>query len=194
MSDRPEPASESPTDRRRSYWGAIRTRKEEILSVREEITRHRGPLAAAIDRTGDVLAHPVFFTGMLVAHVGWVVANAGWIPGLRPWDPYPFMLLATIASAEAPFIALLILMRQNRDRRIDELREEVALQVDLHVEREATQALRMLARIEEKLGLEPEDREDLGRMTDELDPRHLMKDIEERLVEAEGTPPASAEK
>lgn len=91
---------------------------------------------------------------------------------------------------EAPFIALLVLMRQHRDQRIDELREEVALQVDLHVEREATRILRMLARIQDRLEIET-DAEDpyLDRMMEELDPRHLLRDVEERLEEAEEHPP-----
>ncbi len=161
--------------------------------MREEMTRRRSWLAAGIDRAGNLLAHPVFFTVLLAAHLGWVAANLGWIPGVPAWDPYPFMLLATIASAEAPFIALLILMRQHRDQRIDELREEVTLQVDLHVEREATKALRMLAAIHEKLGIETEAGEDLDRMTEELDPRLLLEDLEERLEEAEEAPPTGTE-
>jgi uncharacterized membrane protein len=186
MEERPDPP------RRSGYWGAIRKRKEEILSVREEMAKRRSWLAAGIDWVGDLLANPVFFTVLLAAHVGWVVANVGWLPGVRPWDPYPFMLLATIASAEAPFIALLILMRQHRDQHIDELREEVTLQVDLHVEREATKALRMLAAIHEKLGIETENEGDLERMTEELDPRLLLEDLEERLEEAEEVPPTGS--
>ena len=56
-----------------------------------------------------------------------VVLNLPVFPWFRPWDPYPFILLATFASAEAAFIALLVLMYQRRNARISELREEVSL-------------------------------------------------------------------
>lgn len=174
----------------RGYWQSIRERKDEIVSVRRELSKHRGWLGTAIDKTGNLLAHPLFFVAVAAAHAAWIVLNTGWIPGVRPWDPYPFMMLATIASVEAPFIALLILMRQHRDQRVDELREEVSLQVSLHVEREATRALRMLRRIEEHLGMEP-DRDDphLDRMMEDLDPRHLLEEVEASLEESESHPP-----
>lgn len=180
---------------RRGYWRAIRARKDEILSVREEMTRRRGWLGAVIERTGSLLAHPGFFFVMLALHAAWLILNARWIPGVEPWDPYPFVMLATVSSVEAPFIALLVLMRQHRDQRIDELREEVSLQVNLHVEREATRTLRMLRRIEERLGIPEDDRDpDLDRMTDELDPRVLLQNVEESLEEIQGPPPGEGEK
>lgn len=179
--------------RRRGYWRSIRERKDEILSIRREMSKRRRWLGGAIDRTGDLLAHPVFFFAMLAAHAAWLLLNSGWIPGLPPWDPYPFLLLATITSVEAPFIALLILMRQHRDQRIDELREEVALQVELHVEREATRLLRMLRRIEDHLGIEGDEEDPyLDRMMEELDPEHLLRDVEESLEESGAAPPDEA--
>jgi uncharacterized membrane protein len=174
---------------RSDYWRDIRRRKEEIVSVREEMTRRRTRLAAAIDRTGEILAHPVFFALVVAAHLAWLLLNSGWIPGVTPWDSYPFAMLATIASAEAPFIALLILMRQSRDQHIDELREEVSLQVELHMERETSRALEMLAAIQDHLGIERPDDDDLERMTDPVDPRDLIRSLRERLDEAEETPP-----
>jgi uncharacterized membrane protein len=181
--------------RQRGYWRSIRERKNEIISVREEQSKGRGWLAGAIDRTGNLLAHPGFFFSMATLHAAWLLLNTGWIPGVRPWDPYPFVMLATIASVEAPFIALLVLMRQHRDQRIDELREEVSLQVNLHVEREATRTLRMLRRIEEHLGLE-RDEEDphLDRMMEDLDPRHLLAEVEESLEESDAPPPGDADR
>lgn len=174
---------------RSAYWREIRERKKEIVSVREEMMRRRTRLAAVIDRTGDLLAHPVFFSAMLALHLAWLLLNSGWIPGVRPWDPYPFVFLATVASAEAPFIALLVLMRQSRDQRIDELREEVSLQVELHMERETSRALEMLAAIQDRLGIERPADDDLDRMTERVDPRDLLHDLRERLDEAEGAPP-----
>lgn len=173
------------------YWSEIHDRREEIVTVREEMTRERGPVGAVIDRIGMLIARPHFFAGLLLLHLAWIVANSGWIPGVDPWDPYPFMLLATIASAEAPFIALLVLMRQQRDQYVSELRDEVALQVELHMEREATTLLRMVDQIRDHLGIEDSiDEDGVDAMKEELDPRRLMRSLEEHLEEAEEEPPA----
>lgn len=177
------------TSGRSSYWRDIRERKEEIVSVREEVTRRRTPLAAVIDRTGELLAHPVFFAVVVAFHLAWLLLNSGWIPGVRPWDPYPFTFLATIASVEAPFITLLVLMRQRRDRHVEELREEVLLQVELHMERQTSRELEMLAAIQDRLGIDRPSDDDLERMTDPVDPEDLVHDLQERLDEAEGAPP-----
>jgi uncharacterized membrane protein len=109
--------------------------------------------------------------------VVWVVLNLPIFP-FEPWDPYPFVFLATFASAEAPFIALLILMYQRRSRRIAELREELDLQVSLHLERQMTVMLRLLAEVQGRLDITSrEDPALLDRLQTELDPKQLMQSL-----------------
>ena len=164
-------------------------RGEEILNVRTEMMRRRGAMAAAIDHTGAFLAHPFFLLGLLALHLGWVVVNIRALVPFEPWDPYPFVFLATIASAEAPFISLLILMRQRRDGRIEELREEIELQVSLHMEKKLTHVVRVLGRIQDKLGVEaPGGRALLTRHEEELDPQRLLEILEAHLEESESDP------
>lgn len=67
----------------RSYWQSIHRQRREILSVREEMTRDRGPIGAAIDRIGNLLANPVFFAALLAIHLVWMILNSGLLP-LRP--------------------------------------------------------------------------------------------------------------
>lgn len=165
----------------------------EILNLRRRIEADRGRSRRAVVWVGNVLARPAFFFALLLLHAGWVAANLpGWVPW-APWDPPPFPLLATIASVEAPFIALLILMRQEYDRRIAELREETALQVDLHVEREATAQLRLLVAVAERLGIERFDQIaesdgepplELDAMQRPLDPEHLVEETRRQLEES----------
>lgn len=165
----------------------------EILNVRRRAEAERGRGRQAVVWVGKVLARPAFFFALLLLHAGWVVANLpGWVPW-PPWDPPPFTLLATIASVEAPFIALLILMRQEHDRRIAELREETALQVSFHAEREASAQLRLLVAIADRLGIERleeiaetegEPRLDLAAMQRTLDPERLVEETRRQLEES----------
>lgn len=171
------------------HWGTLDERQRRIGSIREKVVRERRPVARAIDHVGRVLSSPPFFAALTAAHLLWIVANLGGIPGLEPWDPYPFTFLATLASVEAPIIALLILMRQERDRRVDELRNEVNLQVSLHVEQEQTVMIRALGALAERLELDFEGREDLQRLQEELDTERLVSLLEQRLEIAEDEEP-----
>ena len=159
-------------------------RAGEILNVRLEVARRQGPLADFIDLVARTLSGPGFFTAFLGAHLAWVIVNLPWMPW-EPWDPYPFVFLATVASAEAPFIALLILMHQHRQERINELRDELALQINLHIERKTSMTLRMLEDLYREMGRTP-DHEGIDRLKHDLDPRELMEQIREELDQAEG--------
>jgi uncharacterized membrane protein len=164
--------------RRSPHWNHVRKNAYEILNVRSEITRQQSKSGAMVEAIGRALAHPMFFIGLLAGHVLWVVLNLRIFPWFTPWDPYPFIFLATFASAEAPFVALLILMYQRRSSRISELREELSLQVSLHMERQMTIMLRVLGELQDKLDIASrEDPALLERLQQELDPRQLMQSL-----------------
>lgn len=178
--------AEPSMDRGNAHWGNIRKSAQEILNVRHEVRRRESPGAVLVDRIGRGLGRPGFFFTMLVTHVGWVVLNLPVFPW-QPWDPYPFVLLATITSAEAPLLALVVLMHQQREHRIGELREETSLQVALHVEREATMILRLLRELQEHAGAQSaQDPALLDRMKEFMDPRVLMGALEQGLDRDEG--------
>ncbi len=177
------------------HWEGIGKSAEEILNVRAEITHREGRVAGRIDAIGRVLARPAFFLAVLAAHVAWIALNLPVWPWWRPWDPYPFTFLATVASVEAPFITLLILMNQKRESRIAELREETNLQVSLHLEREVTVGLRLLRELQEAQGVRSrQDPELLERLQEYLDPQRLMDSLRRHLRqeerEARGDPTA----
>lgn len=160
---------------------------DEILNVRAEMVRRRGRLSAAVEEIGHAMASPSFFAGLAATHLLWILLNLPIYPWFAPWDPYPFTFLATVASVEAPFIALLVLMHQERESRIEELREETHLQVSLHSERELSVALRLLREIQQHQGIDTaEDLEVLERLQKDLNPQHLMENTRNDLRRAEG--------
>lgn len=156
------------------------------MTIRERETKRAGLLTTVLRSAGAALAHPVLFAAAAALHLGWVVANVG-VLGIEAWDPPPFMLLATIASVEAPLLALLILMRQQSDAKIAELREETALQISLHSERQTTTLIRLALEIQERLGVETNlDREKLDLMTDELEPDEVLWHAEKEVGDNPG--------
>ncbi len=175
----------SPQEPQGDHWSGVRRRKDDVLNVRREISRQEGVLGRAVHGVGSLLSSAWFFLALLGLHLGWIVANLEAWPWWEPWDPFPFTFLATLASVEAPLFALLILMRQERDREIEEIREEFELQVELHSERQTSALLEMMAQLHETAGVEATPPEGLEEMRTPLDPRRLLESVEEELADVE---------
>jgi uncharacterized membrane protein len=94
----------------------------------------------------------------------WILWNTGKIPGLEPFDPFPFGLLTMVVSLEAIILAIIVLISQNREARIGELREEVDLQINMITEEELTKLIKMVALQLEAQGIKPADDPDLERL------------------------------
>jgi len=50
----------------------------------------------------------------MVIYGFWILINLKLIPGIRAFDPYPFLLLSVVVSIEAIFLSTFVLMKQNR--------------------------------------------------------------------------------
>lgn len=82
--------------------------------------------------------------------LAWIAINTGLVPGIAPFDPFPFGLLTMVVSLEAIMLAIVVLISQDRAVKVDDLREEIDLQVDIITERELTKLMEMVAMLLEK--------------------------------------------
>lgn len=79
----------------------------------------------------------------------WVVLNvAGWV---KPWDPYPFILLNLALSFQAAYAGPIIMMSQNRQGDKDRLAAAVDHQVNLKAEMELSLLFKRVDDLEEQL-------------------------------------------
>jgi uncharacterized membrane protein len=114
--------------------------------------------------------------------VSWALVNTGLIPGVTPFDPFPFGILTLIVSAEGVFLAIFILISQNRMSRQADRRAHLALQVSMIAEQELTMLLRMQKRMGEHLGLDAgEVRADAERLMGETNVETIVEDLEAKL-------------
>jgi uncharacterized membrane protein len=120
-----------------------------------EAAEHRK--ATAGDRIADVITN---FSGSMtfvwlnvLSITGWMVVNLA-LPKPRHFDPFPFSLLTLVLSVEAIFLAIFILISQNRAARISEKRSHLDLQLNLLSEQENTKMLLMLEQIGNAVGAE----------------------------------------
>ena len=111
----------------------------------------------------------------------WMFWNSGKIPGVRPFDPFPFMGLSTVVSLEAIFLSLFILVSQNRATRRADERAHLDLQVNLLAEREATKTLRMLQALCASHGLAEATDAEVDQLLRETEPAMIARELEQQL-------------
>ncbi len=113
--------------------------------------------------------------------LAWILINTGKIPGIEPFDPYPFGFLTMVVSLEAIFLAIIVLVSQNREARVAELRDEIELQIDTVSEGEVTKLISLMVLLLEKQGVDMQGDPELRKMLRPMDNKKLQEDIEKEL-------------
>lgn len=107
----------------------------------------------------------------------WLYINLGYSPNFPIFDPYPFGLLTMIVSLEAIFLSIIVLISQNRESQITNLREEIDFQINANAEKEITKLLHLIAEIHHHLGLSTKHDEEVEEMKKPLDPEKIEQEI-----------------
>ncbi|CAN5187765.1 DUF1003 domain-containing protein [soil metagenome] len=110
----------------------------------------------------------------------WIVWNGGMF-GLTPFDPYPFGFLTMVVSLEAIFLAIIVLISQNRAAHIADMREELELQLSTISEEEITKVMSMLSMLLEKQGIDIGSDSELAAMLKPTSNDALEKELEQEL-------------
>jgi uncharacterized membrane protein len=164
-------------------YGDRRQRREgTVRAVRAVKARFASELTP-VERIANRLTVIAGSTAFLVFHVVWFTLWIGWnvAAGSHRFDPFPFGLLTMVVSLEAIFLSLFVLMTQNRESAIAEIREEVTLAVNLRVEEEVTKVLQLVAGLYSRLGQRVADDPELARMLQPLDAAGIERDLMEQL-------------
>jgi len=89
-----------------------------------------------------------------------------------------------VVSLEAIFLTIFVLMAQKRESAIAELREELALQVNLRIEEESTKVLQLVAGLYTRLGHRVAEDPELSDMMQPLDVAGLEKQLIDQIATA----------
>ena len=116
--------------------------------------------------------------------IGWFLINTGVIPGIKRFDPYPFILLAMIVSVEGVLLSTFVLMKQNRMQKRIDVRDQLDLQINLLSEKEITKTLQLLRAIADKLEVvpSPEEDEELTEMASTTSVDRLAERVQSDLI------------
>lgn len=110
----------------------------------------------------------------------WIILNVN-VFGNEPFDPYPFGFLTMVVSLEAIFLAIIVLISQNRAAHIADMREEIELQVSITAEEEITKIMSMLSMLLEKHGIDISNDPELVRMLKPMANHEIEERIEKEL-------------
>jgi len=144
--------------------------------IADAITRFCGSMAF-------IYMHLAWFGGWILWHF------VPRLPQALRFDPYPFQFFTFVVSLEAIFLSTFILISQNRQSRIAELRNHLDLQINLLSEQENSKVLAMLEALLQYHGLVQPDPE-VASLAEATAPDMLVEQIEKTLEHnQEGTTP-----
>src|ERR1700692_3669450 len=87
---------------------------EAISKLEHEALNRRTATERASDSIVKLIGNPTFLLVQVVLVVVWSIVNLNLIPSLRPFDPFPFGILALVVSSESVCLTIFVLMSQNR--------------------------------------------------------------------------------
>jgi uncharacterized membrane protein len=159
----------------------IRRRRKAIKSFKAKADAKRSPTEKFADLLTAKFGTIAFLTLNFVWFAVWIVINTGHVPGIKEFDPFPFGLLTMIVSLEAIGLAIIVLISQNREARVSELREEIELQLNTVSEGEVTKLINLMALLLEKQGVDISNDPELKKMLKPIDSAEMIRQLEEEL-------------
>jgi uncharacterized membrane protein len=179
MSREPERPADVLRDRRRRRLVANRA----FGALKAKHAAERTLMQSVADWLNDLASSARFFILHVIWFLIWITWNVGML-GLRPFDPYPFGLLTMVVSLEAIFLSIFVLMSQKRESAVAELREELALQVNLRMEEEVTKTLQLVAGLYTRLGHRVAEDPELSDMMQPLDIASIEEELSTQIAAA----------
>ncbi|MDP3770576.1 MAG: DUF1003 domain-containing protein [Candidatus Sungbacteria bacterium] len=156
-------------------------REEMLQSIQNRLSERR----AASEKLADALvwsAGTITFVAFhIVLFTAWIYINLGFVSGIGIFDPYPFNFLTMTVSLEAIFLAIFVLMSQNRESKTADLRQEFDVQVNIIAEREITKIIHMLAYTMNYLNVPYEKDAELRQMMRPLNIDEIREELEHQI-------------
>ena len=140
----------------------------------EKISHHQ----RALEHVGRTLGRPAFLAVTLLFVAAWIGAQ---MFGILTFDPPPFAWLQGILSASALFIAIVILITQNRQSSIEALNAHLDLQVNMLTEQKVSKVIQLLEELRRDLPMVKDRRDATAEALGEpADAHEMLEALEEK--------------
>ena len=155
--------------------------EEMLQSIQKRLNERR----TMSDKLADFLVWSAGTITFVIIHIVlfavWIMINLDFIPAIKIFDPYPFNFLTMTVSLEAIFLAIFVLMSQNRESKTADLRQEFDVQVNIIAEREITKIIHMLAYVMNHLNISYEKDAELRQMMRPLNIDEIREQLEHQI-------------
>jgi uncharacterized membrane protein len=153
-----------------------------VIRLEREVRERRTATDRAIDNITAFCGSVTFVWVHVAWFAAWIMLDV--IRHGQTFDPYPYQLLTLIVSLEAIMLSTFILISQNRDAKLNDRRNHLALQIALLSEQESTKMLKMLDRISHKLEIADDSDPTIEVLEESTRPERLVQQID-KAMEAE---------
>ena len=164
-----------------AFQRRLKSRRRVVQSFEARINANR----SLSERIADFITARLGTMSFLLINVfwffSWVTINLGYIPGVSIFDPFPFGLLTMTVSLEAIFLAIVVLISQNRSAKIDDLREEIELQINTISEEEITKMIELQVLLLEKNGIDVSKDKELQQMLEPTDTEKIENTLKDQI-------------
>lgn len=157
--------------------GVVHRNIRALMEVRRQVEQQRNLQDRMVDAITSFAGSVRFVYLHVLLFGGWLVINVGLISWIKPFDPFPFVMLAMWASVEAIFLSTFVLITQNRMSQVAERRAELDLHISLLAEHEVTRLLTMVEAIGNHMGVRFES-ERLEELKKDVAPERVLDEID----------------
>src|ERR1035437_8113050 len=127
-----------------------------------------------------------FLNLTLIFFLLWIIVNLGLVPSITPFDLYPFNWLVTLVQLFSIVLSIIILISQNQETRINEVRQQMDFEINVRAEHEITKILHMLEEIHTELGIAKVDKK-LEQMKETINISEIKEAVEQVIEEKNNT-------
>lgn len=157
------------------------TARHNIKSLKAKYMAKRTFLEKLADWMTEIFGSIPFLIINVTWFIAWIIINQGLFPLIQPFDPFPYGLLTMVVSLEAIILSTFVLISQNRISKIDNLREELDLHIDVITESELTKVMKLNTLILQKIGIDLSKDKELEKMLKPLDQYSIQKSLEKQV-------------
>lgn len=157
------------------------SRRRILKSIKAKANANRSVMEKLADFMTSKFGSNTFLSLNVLLFAFWWLVNSGTWPIMKPFDPFPYNFLTMLVSLEAIILAIFVLISQNRTSKIDDLREEIHLQLDIISERELTKLMKMTVLILNKHGIDLSEDAELKEMLQPVSEDEIQKELEQEI-------------
>jgi len=164
---------------------------ESLVAIQRQQEVKRTAAQRRVEYISGIIGSARYLAGLCAFAVAWVIYN---LFAVRPFDPFPFSLLAGILTLAALVSTTVILIAQNRLTFLEQQRSHLALQVGLLSEHKVTKLIHLIEELRHDLPM-VRDRQDpqVDALREAADAKEMLAAIEEvGLIEEQPTSDASS--